>query len=331
MIISASRRTDIPSLYTPWLLNRLRAGHVLVRNPRNRRQVSSICLDPAVIDGMVFWSKNPAPLLPYLHTITALSFPLVMHYTITGCDRHLEPRLPALEDRIVTFQTLSRHLGPECVLWRFDPILLTPSQDVEDIVARFATLTRRLHGYTRQCTISFVSLYAKCRRKLAGTSLQPTDDAVKIALARRLNAIARSHDIRLVACCDALLTDRCGIEQGRCIDADQIGALAGSPLLARRDAGQRPACGCCVSVDIGAYDSCSHGCRYCYATTSTLAVTRNIAVHDPESPLLIGRLQGDEIIREREMRSLRPVQRSLLTESLARVANVRNRSTSGVP
>lgn len=316
MIISASRRTDIPAFYSPWLRNRLREGEVLVRNPYNRRQVSRIRLDPSVVECLVLWTKNPAPLLAHLPLIEELGYPLVVHYTITGADHRLEPGLPDLDERIATFRALARRLGPERVLWRFDPILLTRSQGADNVLARFSLLVRHLQGYTRQCSISFVSLYDKCRRNLAGVDLQSADDGEKQTLALRLDAMARSHGIRLLACCDALLTKTCGIEQGHCIDAVQIGALIGSTLLVKKDPGQRPGCGCCVSVDIGAYDSCPHGCRYCYANTSTRAVARNIAAHDPESPLLIGHLSGDETIRDRAMVCLRQPQTSLLAEPL---------------
>lgn len=314
MIISASRRTDIPAFYSPWLLNRLRAGEVLVRNPYNRRQVSRIRLDPAVVDSLVLWSKNPAPLLPYLHTLEALGYPLVIHYTLTGHDRHLEPGLPDLDERIATFCDLARSLGPERVLWRFDPILLTQTQGADEVLERFTMLAHHLQGYTHQCSISFVSLYAKCRRQLAGIDLRSVDNGEKQRLGMRLNSLARAYGIRLVACCDTLLTETCGIEPASCIDVVQLGALVGCTLLHAKDTGQRPGCGCSISIDIGAYDSCTHGCRYCYATTSARAVTRNVAAHDPNSPLLIGHLHGDETIRQREMVSLRRQQISLFAQ-----------------
>lgn len=313
MIISASRRTDIPTFYSPWLLNRLRAGEVLVRNPYNRRQISRVRLDPAVVDCMVLWSKNPAPLLPHLQAIQSLGIPLLLHFTITGCASHLEPGLPKVEERIATFCSLARQLGPERVLWRFDPIVLTRSQGAEAVVERFAVLAGQLQGYTHQCSISFVSLYAKCQRNLAGIDLHMHDDAIQISLAQRLKKLARCHGMRLVACCDAFLTKTCGIAPAHCIDATQIGTLIGTTLLAKKDSGQRPDCGCAVSVDIGAYDSCPHGCRYCYATTNAHAVARNCAHHDPAAPLLIGQLQGDETIHDRAMVSLRHSQLPLVT------------------
>lgn len=262
MIISASRRTDIPTYYSPWLLNRLRTGEVLVRNPFNRRQVSRLRLDPGLIDCLVLWTKNPAPLLPYLPLITELGYSLVVHFTITGCDHALEPGVPALDERIATFCALARILGPQRVLWRFDPIVLTQSQGPEDWLNRFSWLAAQLHGYTLQCAISFVSLYAKCRRNLAGVDLLLVDEAAKQALVLGLAEQARLHGMRLVACCDAFLIERCGVEQARCIDAAQLSAILGyhAPRV-EKDPGQRSGCGCSRSVDIGAYECCGHGCR----------------------------------------------------------------------
>jgi hypothetical protein len=301
MIISASRRTDIPAFFCPWLVNRLRAGSVLVRNPFNRRQVSEIQLDPAVVDCLVLWSKNPGPILPYLQEIKAMGYPLVLHFTITACDQRLEPGLPDLSARITAFRILAEQLGPERMLWRFDPIILTHSQGVRWWLDRFATLAAALQGATHQCTISFLSVYAKCRRNLAGIDLWEAGATVKTELALGLKERAKAMGIRLVACCDRLLTVECGIEQAHCIDAGQLSAVLGYRLQAKKDPGQRPGCGCTVSIDIGAYDSCGHGCRYCYANTSERAVVRSMAAHDPHSPLLIGQLQGDEVIRLRDM------------------------------
>ena len=308
MIISASRRTDIPAFYSPWLLNRFREGRVLVRNPFNRCQVAEIFLNPSVVDCVVLWTKNPAPLLPYIPDIEAMGYPLVMQYTISGCDQVLEPGLPDLSARLASFQQLSQLLGPKRVLWRFDPIVLTRSLDLEQYLTRFAFIAEALHGLTRQCTISFVSLYAKCRRNLVGVELIDRAGPVKKTFVNNLATIAARYGIGLKACCDSFLVEDCGMERASCIDGRQLGAIWGEHFSVKKDPGQRPGCGCTLSVDIGAYDSCPHGCRYCYANSSFQAVRRNFLAHDPASPLLIGRLQGDETVRRREMVSLRQPQ-----------------------
>ncbi|MGE4559997.1 MAG: DUF1848 domain-containing protein [Desulfobulbus sp.] len=311
MIISASRRTDIPAFYSPWLLNRLRAGRVLVRNPFNFHQVSEIRLSPAVVEALILWTKNPAPLLPHLDEIEAMGYPVLIHYTITACDRYVEPGLPDVSQRLAAFRVLSDMVGPDRVLWRFDPILLTQAQGIDHCLDRFTGLAGALEGLTHQCSISFVSLYAKCRRNLTGVGLLNPDALMKKELVMELAFLAKAHGMRLKACCDEFLTDECGIDQAHCIDAAQLGGILGCNLQVRKDPGQRRGCGCSMSIDIGAYDSCAHGCRYCYANTSHQAVARNIAAHDPDSPLLIGHLQGNETIRKREMISLRVGQPSL--------------------
>lgn len=284
----------------------------MVRNPFNRHQVADIRLDPSVVDCLVLWTKNPAPLLPYMREIESMGYPTFIQYTITACDQHLEPSLPSVKTRIVTFKKISELLGPERVLWRFDPILLTKKQDVDHCLTRFTELAKALQGLTHQCTISFVRLYAKCRRNLAGIDLLEPDDLKKKELAVRLNSMATAHGIRLMACCDSFLSNECGIEQAHCIDARQLGTILGHDLVVKKDPGQRPGCGCSMSIDIGTYDSCPHGCRYCYANTSHQAAMRNIAAHDPFSPILNGHIQGDEIIRKRAMVSLRKKQPPLL-------------------
>jgi hypothetical protein len=311
MIISASRRTDIPAFYSDWLLNRLRAGFALVRNPFNPRQVSRVVLDPQRVDCLVLWTKNPAPLMQHLDEIDRLGYHYYFQFTLTGYGLPLEPQVPDQARLIATFRRLAARIGPERVLWRFDPIVCTPTQPPDQVVGRFARLAKQLHGYTCRCTISFLSLYAKCRRNLRGIPLTPLDDLEKCSLGQRLAAVAGQYNIRLCSCCDPVLTDQAGIESAHCIDGALLAELLGTPVHIQQDRGQRPGCGCAASVDIGAYDTCAHGCRYCYANTSPQAVLRNRAAHDPHSPLLIGNLIGTETVRERPAASIRIPQQNL--------------------
>lgn len=314
MIISASRRTDIPAFYGEWLLNRLREGSVLVRNPFNPHQVSRVSLDPEAVDCLVFWTKNPAPLLARLAEIERLGHRFYFQYTLTACDRSLEPHLSAKAERIATFRTLAERLGPERVLWRFDPILFTRSQGLELLLREFSDLAAKLRGHTRQCTVSFLSLYAKCRRNLAGVDLFTPDDRERMAFVRRLVEIAAESDIVLRACCDPFLKEQCGIEAARCIDDRLLAAILGHPVCISKDKGQRPGCGCAASIDIGAYNTCPHGCRYCYANVSERAVAANRASHDPCSPLLTGTI-GKEMVTDRKIVTSR-VPRGRLLETI---------------
>jgi hypothetical protein len=176
MIISASRRTDIPAFYSDWLLNRLREGYALVRNPFNHRQVSRVSLEPQVVDCLVFWTKNPAPLLPRLAEIERMGHRFLFQFTLTAYDRSLEPHVPARAERLAVFRRLAEHVGPERVLWRFDPIVFTRTQGPEEVLREFTDLAGQLHSCTRQCTVSFLSLYEKCRRNLQGVELVCPDE-----------------------------------------------------------------------------------------------------------------------------------------------------------
>lgn len=295
MIISASRRSDIPAFYSRWWMNRLRAGFVLVPNPFNPRQVRRVRLRPDAVDAIVFWTRNAAPLLPYLDEMTAMGYPFLFQYTLTGYPRALETHTPPVEQALATFSALSARLGPERVIWRYDPILLCDLLPVTDHLQRFAALAAALAGKTRQVVISFADLYGKTVRQLDRVPdlhyadiLQRPDELA--ALLAGLQQIATRYDLVLTSCAEATDLAAWGIAHGRCIDAAQLNRLFGLSLATRKDPGQRPACGCACSIDIGQYDSCPHGCLYCYANRSPVLAARHRAAHDPLSPLLYGSL-----------------------------------------
>lgn len=311
MIISASRRTDIPAFYSDWLMQRLRQGVVLVRNPFNPQQVSRVSLDPQVVDCIVFWTKNPGPLLEKLPEIERLGHRYVVQFTLNAYDRTLEQHVPPLPERLATFRKLADRIGPDRVLWRFDPILFTRSHGPKAVLRSFAQLAGQLRASTRQCTISFLSQYAKCKRNMTGIALLELTEEEKYHFVDQLGMVARDNSISLKACCDSFLHDICGIEAGRCIDGELIADVTGVPLSFPKDKGQRQECGCAVSVDIGAYDTCPHGCRYCYANVSQQRVAAKREEHDPMGPLLIGFLGGRERVFERKSHSWRSGQRRL--------------------
>ena len=296
MIISASRRTDIPAWYGEWMLNRLRQGQVMVRHPFRPSRVTQLSLTPEAIDAIVFWTKNPVPFMDQLGEIERLGHRFCFQCTLTPYGAGLEPGVPPLTARVAAFQALADQIGPERVLWRYDPIIFTPFYSPAEHLHCFAALAGHLHRYTRRCTVSLLTLYAKCRRNLRAIELTQPSQSELIAFGADLAAIARDHGLSLFACCDRFLTDHCGIAAARCIDLELLATFLGQPLTERRDGSQRPGCGCAVSIDIGAYNTCPHGCYYCYANTSAGAVSSQRAIHDPASPLLTGQLRGDETI-----------------------------------
>lgn len=301
MIISASRRTDIPACYPDWMARRVSEGFACVRNPMNPRQVSRVSLSPAVVDCIVFWSKNPAPMLEYLDLFRPWHF--YFQYTLNAYGADVERRLPPLERRAETFLRLSDALGPERVVWRYDPILLSGDYPLEFHLEQFSRLADRLRGAAERCSISFLDEYAAIRTGLRQLGARTPGDREKRSLAEGL-AAAAGEDFRLVTCAEEIDLSQFGIGRGSCIDAQLIERLAGCPLRTEPDKGQRSACGCAASIDIGAYDTCLNGCRYCYANRSDKALARRSGQYSPASPVLCDAIRADETVSERRMRSL---------------------------
>ncbi|MDE7261832.1 MAG: DUF1848 domain-containing protein [Oscillospiraceae bacterium] len=307
MILSASRRTDIPSYYSEWFINRLREGYVLIPNPYNARRLSRLRLSPDTVDCIVFWSKNPAPMLPRLDAVTDLGYSFYFQFTLTPYGPVWEPGLPEVSSRLDTLLELSKRLGRERAVWRYDPIIVEERFPPAYHVQQFEALCRRLEGAVDTCVISFVDQYAHNRAVVPVVCVEDMR-----AIAGEFSAIAKQHKIRLSACCEDAWLAEYGVEKSACIDQRRIETILGCPIQGRKDAGQRPACGCMESVDVGIYGTCLNGCRYCYATKSPAAARRSWERHDPASPLLTGRPRGDETVTERRTASFRETQLSLL-------------------
>lgn len=302
MIISASRRTDIPAYYSDWFYNRIREGFVCVRNPMNFHQVSRIFLSPDVVDGIVFWTKNPRPLMARLEELRA--YPFYFQFTLTPYGKDVEPGVPRKNHVILpAFQELSRKIGPERVIWRYDPILFTDRYTMDYHITFFSQLARRLEGYTRKCIISFVDLYRNTQSNMNGLGFAALTEKEIVELAQRLADIAGKHQLVLETCAEQINLEQYGIAHGHCIDCSLLEQIAGYRLTLEKDKNQRPECGCMASIDIGMYDTCRHGCKYCYATHSLKAVARNTQTHDPNSPLLCGQLLPEDVVKERAAKS----------------------------
>lgn len=299
MIISASRRTDIPAFYGQWFVERLRAGFVYVRNPFYPRQVSMVTLDPGLVAGIVFWTKNPGPLLPLLHIIDDLGYMYFFQFTLTPYDKTLERNLPPKEGLIATFHELAEKLGPQRVVWRYDPIILNRELSLSRHVELFGQLAEELHGSCNRCVISFVDHYAKTKRNTNRMGLQPITEEDMQALGRELAAIASQFNLPLFTCSEQVDLRHWGISPGSCVDGMLIEELTGTKLRFKKDHNQRPACGCVESVDVGAYNTCRHGCLYCYATGDHGRAMANWAAHKPESPLLVGQIGPEDQITVR--------------------------------
>lgn len=299
MILSVSRRTDIPAFYSDWFFNRLKDGFVYVRNPMNIHQVSRITLSPDVIDCIVFWSKNPKPMLSRLDELKEYMY--YFQFTINAYDKGFEVGVPRKEGIINTFKELSGAIGPKRVIWRYDPILLTDKMDMNYHVRYFEEIAKRLEGYTQTCVISFVDLYKKTQNNLKDTQAREPSLKEMLELAAKMFLIANKYGITIQTCAEEIALESVGIKHGKCIDNALIEDLLGVKLVVSKDPNQRKECGCVQSIDIGEYNTCFHGCKYCYANFKESMVIKNRAAHDPDSPLLIGQLGDDDNVTEREL------------------------------
>lgn len=298
MILSVSRRTDVPAYYTEWFLNRLKEGYALVRSPASPRQVSRISLSPDVVDGIVFWTKDPRPLAPHLDRLR--DYPYYFQFTLTPYGQDIEPGLPDKEIYLLpAFRALAEKLGPHRVIWRYDPVFFTSYWTPERHLEAFSAWAALLRGCTRQVVISFLDFYPGVAAKLQPLGLYPADAALQKRFAAATAAIAWENGLQLTACAEETLA-ACGIPAAACVDRRLLEQLCGYPLKLDKDKGQRPACGCAQSVDIGAYGTCRCGCLYCYAGG---AKTRAPAMGDNASPLLCGTLGPYDKVTERKAAS----------------------------
>jgi DNA repair photolyase len=277
MIISCSRRTDIPAFYSDWFFNRLREGYVSVRNPMNSNQVRNVSLAPADVDCIVFWTKDPTPMLDRLHLLQDYKY--YFQFTITPYGKDIEPNLPSKMEIIDTFLKLSDKTGKERIIWRYDPILLSAGINIDYHWARFHDLAGQLAGRTEKCVISFIDMYRHIRGRMADDSVRPPDVSEMRELAEHLSRIAQTHQMKVATCAEKIDLADSGIEHGKCIDDHQIAELTGEKLKIAKDKYQREFCGCVASIDIGEYNTCRHGCRYCYANVNQKKIEKSRFLH----------------------------------------------------
>ncbi|HEY8464190.1 MAG TPA: DUF1848 domain-containing protein [Bacillota bacterium] len=293
MIISASRRTDIPAFYSKWLINRLRAGYVVSVNPFNRGQVSQISLKAEDVEVLVFWTKNPAPLLPYLPELDRMGYRYYFQFTLNGYPRLLEPGLPDVGDLIRTFRQLAEQIGPERVIWRYDPILFTERTDFRYHRKRFAELLKMLSPNTRRVVISIADDYKDSLQRLSllehqgfARLEQPQSTPEFGDFFIELAELANNAGLEIYSCAEIYNLQPFNIRPGKCIDDEYIHRVFGIKVTASKDRSQRLECGCVTSKDIGAYNSCIHDCIYCYATHNRKTAHQNYSSYQANSPSL---------------------------------------------
>ncbi len=289
MIVSASYRTDIPAFYADWFLRRLEAGACRVVHPYNGRTLE-IPLTGEAVDGFVFWTRNAEPFLGALDRLQGLGVPFVVQFTLTGYPRALERSVLPARRSVAMVAELARRYGPRAVVWRYDPVMLSSLTPADWHRQTFAELAGRLAGATDEVVLSFVQVYAKTRancdraaERHGFTWWDPAPEE-KALILRDLGEIARERGLRPTLCAQPELL-QAPLEAARCIDAARLSDVAGFEIAAETR-GNRPGCLCARARDIGAYDSCPHGCVYCYAVSRPERAKRRHRAHDPESPYL---------------------------------------------
>ena len=310
MILSVSRRTDIPNYYSEWFFNRIKDGYVQVRNPMNAHQVSKIDISPEVLDCIVFWTKNPRPMMERLDELSEYKY--YFQFTLTGYGKDIECNVPHKKEKMIPiFQDLSSKIGKNRVIWRYDPIIFTGKYTLEYHLRAFEQIAASLKGYTEKCVISFVDAYAKNKKNMALLDAHEINNSELIGFCKSISRIARENGMKIGSCAEKVDLDECGIEHNCCIDKNVIENIIGCKLKVEKDKNQREECGCMESVDIGTYNTCNNGCKYCYANYSEDSVVRNCSMYNPESALLCGTLTEDDKISERTVKSLKEQQLSI--------------------
>ncbi len=280
VVVSVSRRTDIPAFYMDWFFNRISAGYAISINPFNPKQANLVPLTKDAVDCFVFWSKNPRPLLDRIDEINGYCY--YLQYTLNAYGKEIEPNVPSRDKSIKTFEEFSEIIGKDRVIWRYDPVVIDDTHSIDWHIEHFNELASELHHYTRKCVFSFADPYRK--------GLHIASNVEMDTISKAFFEICEKYKLELCTCSEN--REFPGIKHNKCIDDELIKKLFGKTVDSKLD-GQRKYCGCVKCSDIGFYDSCTHGCTYCYANKSTSISERNHSMHDPKSEILIGHLSED--------------------------------------
>lgn len=304
MIIFASGRTDIPAFYAEWFINRVHAGFVDVRNPYYPQKVTRYALDPKFVDCVVFCTKNPAPMLPYLDELK--KFGIYFFVTVTPYEKDIEPNVPEKSKVIDSFAALSEKLGKNRVCWRYDPIFIDSKYSVAFHIRAFKKMCAELSHYTDRCIISFVDLYAKTKKNFP--ELKEVSESDQKFLAGSFSRIADEYGIEIESCAEKLDLSVYGVKAGECVSKKLIEKITNVRLLFSGKQNLRKHCACLPMRDIAYYNCCPHLCKYCYANYDENLVRKNFSLHNPESSFLIGEARPDDIIKNAKQESFKDKQ-----------------------
>ena len=302
MIINTGGRTDTVQYFSDWLLRRFDEGYVLSRNPLFPNNVTRYDLTPDKVNCVVFCSKNYAPILNDLHRITD-RFDSYLFYTITAYGKDVEPGVPSIDESIATLKELSSIVGKQRLVWRYDPVLLTEKYTIETHMETFSHMAREIAPYVDRCVFSFVEFYDKLLYNMPEVIPFRNDD--KERLAEGLGRIAKENGMTLQLCVSDGDYSRYGIINNSCVTLDAIGKANGVQFRELKHKGMRKGCHCMESRDIGWYDTCMNGCKYCYANSNPTVAFDNYKLHDPESPLIMGHLKETDVVHQADQKSFK--------------------------
>ena len=309
MIIQTGQRTDIPAFYSDWFVNRLKEGYVLVRNPYNSQAVTRYSLDPEVVDMIGFCSKNPSPMLPHMDLLKP--YGQYWYVTITPYGKDIEPNVPDKNFIMDTFCQLSEIVGINSIGWRYDPIIINEEWTVERHIDSFRAMSERLKGFTHTAVISFIDLYQKVRRNCPELHSVSMDDQLRLTAA--FAEIGKQCDMVIKPCAESKSLEDVGADCSGCMTVKMFETAIGKNLKVPVNPLNRKECACYITGDIGAYNTCGHLCRYCYANIDRATVLRNMQLHDPKSPFLIGNhMPGDTIHQAKQISWIDPQLRLML-------------------
>ena len=293
MIINSGTRTDIPAFFHKWFLNRINEGFVISKNPYNN-QLYKYNFNPKTVDVLCFCSKNPKPLVKHLDELS--DYKQFWFVTITPYDKDIEVNVPSYKRVIKTFKELSDNLGVNSVSWRYDPILINEKYSLDYHIDKFEEMASQLHEYTSDCTISFIDLYQKVLRNFPEAREVTTEE--RLIIGENFSKIANKYEIQMKTCVEGTLLDQFGFDSTGCMTQQVLEKAIGNNLKVPKGKYHNRECNCLMGRDIGLYNTCLHGCRYCYANSNMKLVKRNQKLHNPDSPLLIGEVKDNDVVRE---------------------------------
>ena len=307
MILNTGTRTDIPAFFHRWFLNRIEEGFVCSKNPYNN-EIYRYDISPEVVDCICFCSKNPKPLVKHLDRIA--DYNQFWFITLNPYEKDVEVNVPDYKKVIKTFGEVSSTLNRNAIAWRYDPIFITEKYNLDFHIEKFEEIASQLCEYTSDCTISFIDLYKKVLRNFPDAREVSVEE--QLIIGENFARIADEYGIRMKTCVEGTLLDQFGFDSSGCMTKEVLQKAIGNNLKIPRGKYKNRQCNCLMGRDIGAYNTCLHGCKYCYANANMKLVKRNQKLHNPDSPLLIGEVKNGDVVKEVREPSFIDVQQRLI-------------------